>query len=256
VGRLNGRTILAIFAHPDDESLACGGTLARLADEGARIVLLCASRGERGSPSGPVPDHELGNDRARELPDAAAVLGIRDVLLLDHPDGNLRWAGVAELHAQIVLAIRHYAPSALITFDEDGLYWHPDHIGVHERATTAVRSLGADAPPLYYVTMPSGVMRAIVDAATARGWTPPAAGFWSLPPNAFGDGQRLPTLVVHVEDCVPRKLEAISCHRSQMGAANPFTSIDHQEARRWLGVEHFRRAPEGVSNERVLEELT
>ncbi|PYR00936.1 MAG: hypothetical protein DMF96_01755 [Acidobacteria bacterium] len=89
---LAGRTVLGIFAHPDDESLACGGTLARLADAGARVILLCASHGEAGSISDPalVPDGNLGAVRARELRDAAAVLGIAEVILLDHPDGDLR----------------------------------------------------------------------------------------------------------------------------------------------------------------------
>ena len=64
-----------------------------------------------------------------------------------------------------------YQPDGVITFAEDGLYWHLDHIGVHERTYTAVRSLGADAPPLYYVTMPKGVMREVVEAAVAKGAT-------------------------------------------------------------------------------------
>src|SRR5262245_5100453 len=87
---------------------------------------------------------------------------------MDHPDGNLRWAHITELHAQLVMALRHYRPAAVITFGEDGLYWHIDHIGVHERTTTAVALMGASAPPLYYVTMPVGVMREIVNAAGAR----------------------------------------------------------------------------------------
>jgi LmbE family N-acetylglucosaminyl deacetylase len=255
VSGLKGRTILAVFAHPDDESLACGGTLLRLADEGVRVVLICASHGERGSLSGPVPDDELGRTRSLELREAAAALGIADVLILDHPDGNLRWAGVSELHAQIVMAIRQYAPAAVVTFGEDGLYWHLDHIGVHERVTTAVESLGAHAPPLFYVTMPPGVMRAIVDAAVSRGWTAPSQGFWSLVPDAFGDGARPPTIVVDVQAWATRKLAAIRCHRSQMGASQPLAQIDEAEARRWLGVEHFRRAATGASNEPVLEEL-
>src|SRR5437762_12086977 len=90
---LAGRTVLAIFAHPDDESLACGGTLARLADAGARVILLCASQGEAGSISDPalVPDGNLGAVRAHELRDAAPVLGIAEVLLLDPPAGDRRW---------------------------------------------------------------------------------------------------------------------------------------------------------------------
>src|SRR5262245_44815408 len=120
---LAGRTILTVLAHPDDESLACGGTLARLADAGAYIVLLCASRGELGSIDGPKRDDELGRTRSLELREAATLLGITELLILDHPDGNLRWAHVAELHAQLVMALKHYQPVAVITFGEDGLYW-------------------------------------------------------------------------------------------------------------------------------------
>src|SRR5205809_294603 len=88
-----GRTILAVLAHPDDESLACGGTLARLADLGAHTVLICASRGERGFVSEPalVSHGELGRVRALELTAAARILGVSEVVALEHPDGNLRW---------------------------------------------------------------------------------------------------------------------------------------------------------------------
>src|SRR5215468_9300417 len=153
-----GRTILAVFAHPDDESLACGGTLARLADAGARVVLICASRGEKGRVSDPalVSNGNLASVRSRELDDAARILGIDEVVIFDHPDGDLRWADVPAFHVEIVLAIQRYEPDAVITFGEDGLYWHLDHIGVHERTYTAVRSFGPYAPPLYYVTMKQG----------------------------------------------------------------------------------------------------
>src|SRR5215212_9208038 len=85
---LAGRTVLGVFAHPDDESLACGGTLARLADAGCRVVVVCATHGEGGSISDPalVPDGDLGDVRVQELRDAAAVLGVADVIVLDHPD--------------------------------------------------------------------------------------------------------------------------------------------------------------------------
>lgn len=244
-----------MFAHPDDESLSCGGTLARLSDGGARVVLLCASRGERGSVTGPAFDDSLGRNRTRELAAAAGVLGISDILQLDHPDGELRWAGVAELHAHIVMAIQYYAPAAVITFGDDGLYWHQDHIGVYERTFTAVRSLGAGAPALYHVTMPPDALRGVEDLATSRGWVRPACGLWSLTPDAFGDAAKPPTFTVVVNNWVSRKLDAIRCHRSQEGLGHPFDKVTSDEARRWLGIEHFHRGTVGNAKRTILDEL-
>ena len=252
----SGRTILAVFAHPDDESLACGGTLARLADSGARVVLLCASRGESGSVRhGSLVDaSELGRVRSAELLEAARTLGIADVLICDHPDGDLRWADVSEFHEEIVAAIGHYRPDGVITFAEDGLYWHLDHIGVHERTYTAVRSLGADAPPLYYVTIPKGVMRAVVEAGP-RGEAVGEGKFWGIEPDVFGEAAKSSTFVVDVRVWVPRKLAALSCHRTQVGPDHPFARIDEAEAKRLLGLEHFRRAPTESRWESIIEQM-
>jgi LmbE family N-acetylglucosaminyl deacetylase len=244
-----------VFAHPDDESLACGGTLARLADLGARVILLCATRGERGGATGPVRDDALGLRRVSELRDAAVALGISDVILLDHADGELRWRNVPLFHADIVAAVRRYSPACVITFGADGLYWHVDHIGVYERTMTALASLGPAAPPIYCVTMPRGMMRPIWDAAGARGWVAPAKGFWSLVPDAFGLSADPPTLVVDVAPWVDRKVAAIRCHRSQMGIGHPFDQLSPDEAARWLGIEHFHRAGGGGTGELVLEPL-
>jgi LmbE family N-acetylglucosaminyl deacetylase len=253
--RLAGRTILAVFAHPDDESLACGGTLARLADGGARVVLLCASRGENGSVSDQslVATRDLAHVRSDELLEAARTLGIADVLICDHPDGDLRWADVSELHDEIVGAIVRYQPDAVITFAEDGLYWHLDHIGVHERTYTAVRSLGAEAPPLYYVTIPKGLMRAVVEAAGEVSFTD--TKFWGIEADAFGEAAKPPTFVIDVRAWVSRKLAALSCHRTQMGPSHPFIRIDELQARRLLGLEHFRRAPTESRWDSIIEQM-
>ncbi|MCC7417141.1 MAG: PIG-L family deacetylase [Acidobacteria bacterium] len=237
-----GSTVLAVFAHPDDESLACGGTLARLADSGARVVLICASRGDRGPAGDPAPARpELGRARAQELRAAAAVLGVADLLILGHPDGNLRWAEVAPFHAELMIALRRFRPDAVLTFGDDGLYWHADHIGVHERTVTAIRSLGAGAPPLYCVTMPRGAMKAVVEAAHARGASPLASAFWGINPDAFGVSAEPPAFTVDVRPWIARKLAALRCHRTQFGPHNPLAWIDEDDARRWLGDEQFRR---------------
>ncbi len=252
----SGRTILVVFAHPDDESLACGGTIARLADAGARVVLLCATRGEKGAVSDPslVATEDVGTVRSRELDQAAKVLGISDVLIFDHPDGDLRWADVAALHVEIVLAIQKYKPDGVITFGEDGLYWHLDHIGVHERTFTAVKSFGPWAPPLYYVTIRQGLMQEIVDAARGNGATLKGLPF-NVEPDAFGDHAKPPSFLVDVHDWVPRKLEALRRHRTQIGPDNAFYHLTDAQARRLLGVEQFRRAPLEAGWDSVIEQL-
>jgi N-acetyl-1-D-myo-inositol-2-amino-2-deoxy-alpha-D-glucopyranoside deacetylase len=251
-----GRTILAVFAHPDDESLACGGTLARLADAGARVVLICASRGEKGRVSDPalVATHDLASVRSEELREAAHVLGISEVLLLDHPDGDLRWADVPAFHVEIVLAIQRYTPDTVITFGEDGLYWHLDHIGVHERTYTAVRSFGPYAPPLYYVTMKQGVMTDLVRTAIANGLTLRTHPF-DIDPDTFGEHAKPPTLLVDVHDWVPRKLAALRCHQTQIGQDSPFRHVSDDQARRLLGVEQFRRSPLEAGWDSVIEQF-
>ncbi len=251
-----GRTVLAIFAHPDDESLACGGTLARLADDGVRVVLLCASHGERGQSADPsvARGPELGRAREHELQQAAKVLGISDVILLDHPDGELRWANVEKLHEQIVQAITIYAPDVVITFDEDGLYWHLDHIGIHERTVTAVKSFGTAAPPLFFVTIPHGVMREVTDTAVANGWVPPGSMLFGITPDAFGIATEPHSLTVNVMNWVPRKLAALRCHQTQMGPGNPFARLDLTDAMRWLAIEQFRRDPL-TSRESLLDRI-
>jgi LmbE family N-acetylglucosaminyl deacetylase len=249
--------VLAVFAHPDDESLACGGTLARLSDLGATVVLLCASRGELGfvSDLSLVPNGDLGHIRTNELCAAARVLGLRTVLVRDHPDGYLRWAQASRLDIDIAATIRQFEPDAVITFDEDGLYWHVDHVGVHERTSRIVSSLGDAAPALYYVTMKPGMMCDVAHRARSKRWAPPHAGLWSIEPAAFGAPPRARTFDIDARPWVGRKLAALQCHQSQMGSVNPFSLLDETDACEWLGIECFRRAPIAGRNTRLLEQL-
>jgi LmbE family N-acetylglucosaminyl deacetylase len=202
-----------------------------------------------------VRDDALALVRGQELRGAAAVLGVSDIILMDHPDGELRWEHVVEFQAEIVAAVRRYAPDAIITFGADGLYWHLDHIGVYERTISALHALGATAPPLYHVTMPRGIIRPLVEAAMRRGWTPPAKGFWSLVPDGFGLHAHPPTVVVDVQPWVARKVAAILCHHTQMGSGHPFDQLEPAEAERWLGTEHFHRGSGDRSGPALLESI-
>jgi N-acetyl-1-D-myo-inositol-2-amino-2-deoxy-alpha-D-glucopyranoside deacetylase len=250
---LAGRTVLAIFAHPDDEALACGGTLARLAGAGARVVIVCASRGELGSVSNPAlaPGGDVGAVRAGELAAAARVLGAAEVVQLEHPDGTLTWADA--LDQEIADQAARQRPDAVITFDADGLYWHADHVALHDRVTEVLSALGAGSPALYYVSMAPGTMRAVVDAAHARGGARDGGGLWGISPDAFGVATPPPTLRIDVRPWIDRKLTAIRCHRTQVGPASPFLWIDETDAARLLGFEQFRRAELGGPTAGLLE---
>lgn len=260
---------MAVFAHPDDESLACGGLIAMCAERGVRVSVLCLTHGEHGE-HGPGREREgLRELRAQELREAARVLGIRDVVLLDHEDGMLPWIDGARLQADILDAIRRFQPDVVLTFDEDGLYWHPDHIAVHERTTAAVVGLGALAPALRYVSMPKGAMRALVEAASSRAVSATSAvrgGGTSGPdpapgrilgvedPDAFGSQAPEPTLVVEAGRFAGRKLTALRCHRTQVeGGALEW--LDERDAARLLGTEHYRRAPVGAPGDSFVEGL-
>lgn len=135
--------LLAVFAHPDDESMGAGGALARYADEGVETYLVTATRGERGW-FGPEEDYPgpqaLGELREKELQAAAEALGIREVFLLDYIDGELEQADPQEVIDQLVPIIRRIRPQVVLTFDPTGAYGHPDHMAISRLAASAVLS--------------------------------------------------------------------------------------------------------------------
>jgi len=249
---LSGRTLLAIFAHPDDESVSCGGLLASCAGAGARVVVLCATHGEN---KGGHRDLDWFERRARELEHAAHVLGISEVVLLDYRDGFLPWVDVTEFEGRLIAEMRRIDPDVVITFGDDGLYWHPDHIAVHERVTAAVAAMGDAAPALYYVTMPPGLMRKVVEESQmdpARDGTPMLLGIGDA--DAFGVWANPPTLVVDVTASANRKLAALRCHETQV-AHGPFARLGDDAAPRLLGVEHFHRSTIASSRDAFIERL-
>lgn len=141
--------LLCVAAHPDDESMAMGGTLARYAAEGIETFVLTATRGQRGryrdNTNHPGPA-ALGRIREAELRAAARELGVREVRLLDYMDGELDRADPEEASERISAHIREIRPQVVITFGPEGLYGHPDHIAISQLATAAVLRAASSSP--------------------------------------------------------------------------------------------------------------
>jgi len=133
--------LLAIFAHPDDESIGMGGTLAKYSAQGVETYYACASRGERGwfGPEEQNPGLSvLGQIRTRELENAVKTLGMSGLHFLNYIDGDVDKANHTEIIGKIVSHIRKIAPQVVVTFPPDGNYGHPDHIAIGQFTNAAV----------------------------------------------------------------------------------------------------------------------
>jgi LmbE family N-acetylglucosaminyl deacetylase len=133
----SNRRLMAVLAHPDDESLGVGGTLAKYAAQGVDVFLVTATRGDAGRFHGHrAGDREhpgseaLATIREAELRSAAKALGVREVALLGYPDQRLDCADPREAIARIVGQVRCHRPDVVVTFGPDGAYGHPDHVAI------------------------------------------------------------------------------------------------------------------------------
>ena len=243
--------LLCILAHPDDESLALGGVLARYAAEGVETYLVTATRGERGwfgapeANPGPVA---LGKIRERELRRATSVLGIREVTLLDYHDGEVEGVDQGELVRTIAGHVRRIRPDVVVAFDQNGVYGHPDHIAV-TRATSAALIAAASAdfecdstdPPhaaskfYYFAWMQAtkeayerafGELVMTIDGVERRAVAWPE---WAL-------SARIDTSA-HWQ----RAWEAIRCHRSQLPGYQKLLDLPAENHRALWGQSTFYR---------------
>ena len=141
----NENSLLAVYAHPDDEAFVPGGTIARYALEGIRVTLVCATKGEegmRGDP--PLPEcMSLGECRRYELIGSCRVLGVDRICFLDCHDKKLNTYAHSDIEGRIVEIIRLVKPQVVITFGPDGITGHPDHLA---RSKLSRLSLPASSP--------------------------------------------------------------------------------------------------------------
>ncbi len=225
-------SLLAIFAHPDDESFGPGGTLARYAAEGAEVRLIVASRGER-STLGSSMDHapeRLGALREEELRCAAAALEIKDVTILDYPDPRIGDVDPEELRTVLRDAIEEIRPQVVLTFEPGGITGNPDHIAVAKATTLAfvdsyphAAGTGDDDRRLYYWTIPDKVarhLRSISDIPVSG--TPEICVTTAIDVNAHLDTQ----------------WQAIRRHRSQ---TDPVPKVLRERLEAQNGREYFVR---------------
>jgi LmbE family N-acetylglucosaminyl deacetylase len=133
--------LLVVFAHPDDESMGMGGTLAKYSSNGVDTHLICATRGERGwfgDPDSHPGFDVLAQTRTTELENAVKELGIKSLNFLNYMDGDLDQANHTEVIQKIVTHIRKIRPQVIVTFPPDGGYGHPDHIAIGQFTSAAV----------------------------------------------------------------------------------------------------------------------
>ena len=256
--------LMAILAHPDDESLGVGGTLASYAAEGIETYLVTATRGERGwlgEPSANPGLRALGEIREHELRAAARVLGIRQVDLLDYIDGELDQADPGEVTAKLVAIVRRVRPDVIITFGPDGAYGHPDHIAISQ-LTTAALICAADSD---YIDEPGGAGQHRVAKLYHKIWTAEEGAVFQA---AFGDivlpvdgverrGIGWPewaiTTRIDTAECWRTCWQAISCHRSQLPACDDLLALPEEQHRALWGTQGFYRAFSLVNSGRGLK---
>lgn len=150
------KKVLAVFAHPDDESFGPGGTLGLWAKNGAEIHLICATHGEAGQ------EAALGKIRSDELMAAGEIFGIKKVEFLNFKDGRIGNQDLAELEKIITDKIKMFRPEIILTFDLNGVSGHLDHIAVASATTQAFRKTKI-AKRLYYFTIPKAFSDMIKD---------------------------------------------------------------------------------------------
>ena len=240
--------IVAVVAHPDDESLIAGGTLALAARAGLRTGVVSLTRGENG----PISDGSrglaagLGQAREDELARAAHELGVDWATCLSYPDGELPWVDHAAVAAELAGLLAEPVPDAVLTFGEDGLYGHPDHIATAE---IVARALGHLDRPVerYEAAWPTGLIAELAGVAAERSL--PHA-LWGLEPEAFGS-DRAPSLSVDVRSVLTQKLAALRAHRTQLGPDHLLTALPLDLAERFLGTEPWA-GPRGGRLEELL----
>lgn len=253
--------LMAVLAHPDDESLGVGGLLATYAARGVETYVVTATRGERGryfTNENRPSDAEVGRVREAELRAAARELGVREVALLDYIDGELDRADPQEAVGRIVAHIRRVRPQVVVTFDPFGAYGHPDHVAICQLTTAAVLAAAdstcpTDAAPhdvskLYYFVLDEGA------------WATYQSAFKRLTSRV--DGQERAAVpwpawavsaAIDTRDQWRTVWRAVRCHETQLAVYGRLDELTPDQHEALWGSEMFYRAFSRVNGGRSRE---
>ncbi len=263
------RRLLLVHAHPDDEAIGTGVTMARYAADGAQVTLITCTRGEEGEivvddlahlGTGPL----LAATRERELAAACAALGVADHRFLGHYEDSgmigtapndkptAFWqADLYEVTGELVAILREVRPQVVVTYDDNGAYGHPDHIQAHR---VTVRAVEAAADPsayvdrgapwqvakLYATAVSKAVLAEGIEAFRDSASPGFFAGVESVDDLPFGtDDALITTEIVGTEAHLAAKMAAMRAHRTQISVDGPFFALADNVALTAFGVEHF-----------------
>jgi LmbE family N-acetylglucosaminyl deacetylase len=251
-------TLMAVHAHPDDESSSTGGILARYSDEGVRTIVVTCTNGEFGDGPAGVKPGEDGHDtadvaqtRLAELREACKHLGVTELELLGYHDSGMpEWEyrnrpdafcniPLDEVAGRIGVLIERYQPQVVVTYDPDGAYQHPDHLQASRAAITAVERSSVPAK-LYLTAMRRSDWQRIGEALRAAG---EEIGDWELTEEEERQSRASEariTTTVEIGAVLERKRAALLAHGSQI-SESWFSKIPAEVAASVFGVEHFIR---------------
>jgi N-acetyl-1-D-myo-inositol-2-amino-2-deoxy-alpha-D-glucopyranoside deacetylase len=257
--------LLLVHAHPDDETINNGVTMAKYVAEGSLVTLVTCTRGEEGEVLVPelahlasAHDDKLGEHRETELRNAMRELGVTDFRFLGAPmkqwrdsgmmgsDPNNRsdnfWnADLDEAAESLVEIILETKPHVLVTYDEIGGYGHPDHIQAHRvamRGAELARERGWEIQKIYWNTIPRSIIEQGIEAMKDTGNQ--FFGVDKAEDFPFAQPDELVTTVINGEDFVEKKMAAMRAHPTQIAVDGPFFALSDNLGFKVWGLEFYR----------------
>jgi N-acetyl-1-D-myo-inositol-2-amino-2-deoxy-alpha-D-glucopyranoside deacetylase len=256
-----GFRALLVHAHPDDETINNGATMALYADLGAQVTLVTCTRGEEGEVLVPEHAHKaaahddlLGEHRTVELAEAMKALGISDHRFLGAPETRYRDSGMMDTEpnkrpdcfwqanfeqatSYLVEIIEEVKPHILITYDEFGGYGHPDHIQAHRVAMAAAENSVWEIPKIYWNVMPRSVLQESIDKMKALGSD--FMGVDSADDLPFCKDDSFVSAHIDGNSYVNQKMAAMRAHATQIAVDGPFFALSNNLGLQVWGHEYY-----------------